>query len=299
MPAGASGCSPRSRPSPATTRTRASVYASSASGSRRGRSCVPRDLPRTALGRSTLSARSLRRGEQFAERARALEAEHDRRWSPSVAHWRQVLARVYAHRGELAEAERLAREAVAWSERKRLARRQGYRSVGPGRGSSDGGPPRRGGRRLEQALDHCRRKKNLALAKQGNRQAQLSGEALPGVKKGRGGSAGSVAADRPLPSRIMRPNARRSPAGTVTFMFTDVEGSTRLLHELGAEGYRRTGRAPGVPRAFFERRRRGRHPGGRLLLRVRATAAGPSAVQRWRMTASRRADPRPHRAAHR
>jgi len=27
------------------------------------------------------------------------------------------------------------------------------------------------------------------------------------------------------------------PSGTVTFLFTDVEGSTRLLHELGAERY--------------------------------------------------------------
>ena len=27
------------------------------------------------------------------------------------------------------------------------------------------------------------------------------------------------------------------PTGTVTFLFTDVEGSTTLLHELGAEGY--------------------------------------------------------------
>ena len=27
------------------------------------------------------------------------------------------------------------------------------------------------------------------------------------------------------------------PSGTVTFVFTDVEGSTRLLHELGAEAY--------------------------------------------------------------
>ena len=27
------------------------------------------------------------------------------------------------------------------------------------------------------------------------------------------------------------------PSGTITFLFTDVEGSTRLLHELGAEGY--------------------------------------------------------------
>src|SRR3990170_7597325 len=27
------------------------------------------------------------------------------------------------------------------------------------------------------------------------------------------------------------------PSGTVTFLFTDVEGSTRLLHEVGAEAY--------------------------------------------------------------
>ena len=27
------------------------------------------------------------------------------------------------------------------------------------------------------------------------------------------------------------------PSGTVTFLFTDVEGSTKLLHELGAEVY--------------------------------------------------------------
>jgi hypothetical protein len=31
--------------------------------------------------------------------------------------WRQALARVHVHRGELAEAERLAREAVGESER--------------------------------------------------------------------------------------------------------------------------------------------------------------------------------------
>jgi class 3 adenylate cyclase len=30
---------------------------------------------------------------------------------------------------------------------------------------------------------------------------------------------------------------RDLPAGTITFLFTDVEGSTRLLHALGAEGY--------------------------------------------------------------
>jgi predicted ATPase len=31
--------------------------------------------------------------------------------------------------------------------------------------------------------------------------------------------------------------SRELPTGTVTFLFTDVEGSTKLLHELGAEGY--------------------------------------------------------------
>jgi class 3 adenylate cyclase len=30
---------------------------------------------------------------------------------------------------------------------------------------------------------------------------------------------------------------RELPTGTVTFLFTDVEGSTRLLRELGAEAY--------------------------------------------------------------
>jgi class 3 adenylate cyclase len=35
----------------------------------------------------------------------------------------------------------------------------------------------------------------------------------------------------------MTPVRRDLPSGTVTFLFTDVEGSTNLLHELGAEGY--------------------------------------------------------------
>ena len=35
----------------------------------------------------------------------------------------------------------------------------------------------------------------------------------------------------------MRSVRRDLPAGTVTFVFTDVEGSTRLLHELGAGAY--------------------------------------------------------------
>src|SRR5918997_986811 len=38
---------------------------------------------------------------------------------------------------------------------------------------------------------------------------------------------------------------RDLPAGTVTFLFTDVEGSTRLLQELGPEGYAQAWAEPG------------------------------------------------------
>src|SRR3990172_4532911 len=36
---------------------------------------------------------------------------------------------------------------------------------------------------------------------------------------------------------MMTPVRHDLPSGTVTFLFTDVEGSTKLLHELGAERY--------------------------------------------------------------
>ena len=61
------------------------------------------------------------------------------------------------------------------------------------------------------------------------------------------------------------------PTGTVTFLFTDIEGSTRLLQELGREDY---APAPGPARGDHaerhrERRRRGDpHRGGLLLRRV-------------------------------
>jgi class 3 adenylate cyclase len=62
------------------------------------------------------------------------------------------------------------------------------------------------------------------------------------------------------------------PGGTVTFLFTDIEGSTKLLQELGdaygdvVRDHRRLLREH--PRR--EGRHRGRHPGRRLLLLVPA-----------------------------
>ncbi|HCP62440.1 MAG TPA: hypothetical protein DIU14_08240, partial [Actinobacteria bacterium] len=35
----------------------------------------------------------------------------------------------------------------------------------------------------------------------------------------------------------MTPVRHNLPSGTVTFLFTDIEGSTKLLHELGPKAY--------------------------------------------------------------
>jgi class 3 adenylate cyclase len=48
-----------------------------------------------------------------------------------------------------------------------------------------------------------------------------------------------------LPSSASLTSVRTDlPAGITTFLFTDVEGSTQLLHELGAEGMRK--RVPSI-----------------------------------------------------
>ncbi len=44
---------------------------------------------------------------------------------------------------------------------------------------------------------------------------------------------------------------RRLPTGTVTILFTDIEGSTRLLQELGARSTRGAGGAPAVAAEAF------------------------------------------------
>ena len=83
-------------------------------------------------------------------------------------------------------------------------------------------------------------------------------------------------------------STRDLPSGTVTFLFTDVEGSTRLLHELGEEALRRGARrafgASSWRRARDDGWRRGRHAGRRLLLRLsdRARGARSRSVDRRR-----------------
>ncbi len=102
--------------------------------------------------------------------------------------------------------------------------------------------------------------------------------------------------------RTLRPVSDALPTGTVTFLFTDVEGSTRLLEELGAEAYAgELGRHRDIVRDALSRarRRRGRHAGRRVLLRLRFGAGGrrvrsgdPGCARGWARSRSHR---RPHR----
>ncbi len=116
------------------------------------------------LGRSLCMLGRFDEAEQAAERGRSLE-ETLGGLVPDYL-WRQVLARVHAHRGELAEAERLAREAVAASEQTDSLDDQcrvlwDLAEVLAAAGRLDEAEAA-----FEQALDRCRRKKNLALARQ-------------------------------------------------------------------------------------------------------------------------------------
>jgi class 3 adenylate cyclase/tetratricopeptide (TPR) repeat protein len=93
--------------------------------------------------------------------------------------WRQVQARVHAHRGEHADAERLAREAVAIVERTDQLTYQGDALCDLAEVLAAAGRPEEAAEALEQALDRYERKKNLAMGAQvRERMAELR-EAAP------------------------------------------------------------------------------------------------------------------------
>jgi class 3 adenylate cyclase/tetratricopeptide (TPR) repeat protein len=80
--------------------------------------------------------------------------------------WRQVQARVLAHRGKLEEAEQLAREAIALLEETDMLAMQGDGYVDLADVLLGAGRTGEAADALEQALDRYERKKNLAMAAQ-------------------------------------------------------------------------------------------------------------------------------------
>jgi tetratricopeptide (TPR) repeat protein len=78
--------------------------------------------------------------------------------------WRQARAKVLARRGEHAEAERLAREAVAISEGTDMLNMQGDANADLAKVLLLGGKADEAAAALEQALDRYERKGNLVMA---------------------------------------------------------------------------------------------------------------------------------------
>jgi hypothetical protein len=83
----------------------------------------------------------------------------------------------------------------------------------------------------------------------------------------------AVAGTWPSPSHIMTPMRSDLPTGTVTFLFTDVEGSTGLLRELVPRPTRRCPHRRVRNRRWQGGRRRGRCR--RSCRRARGTRGGP------------------------
>jgi class 3 adenylate cyclase len=115
------------------------------------------------LARSLVMLGRFDEAESFAERARALEAVRE---SPEDGLWAGPMARIHAQRGDLAEAERLAREAVAVTGRTQWLNEQSMTLWDLAEVLAAAQRADEAAAAFEQALERCARKKNLALAAQ-------------------------------------------------------------------------------------------------------------------------------------
>jgi tetratricopeptide (TPR) repeat protein len=93
--------------------------------------------------------------------------------------WRQVQARVYAHRGENAEAERLAREAETIAERTDGLNLQGDALCDLAEVLATAGRFEAAAQALKQALERYERKKNLAMIAQVRPRLEALRERMP------------------------------------------------------------------------------------------------------------------------
>ncbi len=113
------------------------------------------------LGRSLCALGRHDEAEPLARLGRELGDEQD---ASTQALWRQVQARIDAHRGHHSQAERLAREAVAISERTDSSNLQGDALCDLAEVLHAAGRSDEAATTLAQALERYQQKKNLALA---------------------------------------------------------------------------------------------------------------------------------------
>jgi tetratricopeptide (TPR) repeat protein len=115
------------------------------------------------LGRSLCALGRYDEAEPLAQLGRELGDEQD---LATQMLWRQVQARVHAHRGEHAEAERLAREAEAIGERMDSLNLQGGALCDLAEVLAAAGRSGEAAVTLERALERYERKQNLAMLAQ-------------------------------------------------------------------------------------------------------------------------------------
>jgi tetratricopeptide (TPR) repeat protein len=114
------------------------------------------------LGRSLCALGRYEEAEPLAEQGRRLGHEQD---LVTQALWRQVQARVHARRGQVGEAEKLAREAVEIIERTDGLNFQGAAFCDLADVLRAAGRDDEAAAALEEALDRYERKRNLAMAR--------------------------------------------------------------------------------------------------------------------------------------
>ena len=134
----------------------------------------PTDAPE--LGRSLCELGRYEDAEPWAQLGRELAAEQD---ITAQAHWRQVQARVHAHRGEHSRADQLAHEAVAIIEQSDALNMQGNTYCDLAEVLAQAGRSREAQAALEQALDRYKSKKNLAMVTQVRPRLKALEEELP------------------------------------------------------------------------------------------------------------------------
>jgi tetratricopeptide (TPR) repeat protein len=112
------------------------------------------------LGRALCALGRYEEAEHWAQLGRELGDEHD---LATQAIWRQVQALVHAHRGEQGEAEALARQAVAITERTDSLHIQGDALRDFAEVLHAGSRTEAAAAALEQALDRYQRKQSLVM----------------------------------------------------------------------------------------------------------------------------------------